>query len=108
MKLWRLATPGQALPSTPGLVLGPEDVQVEVLQFHPSADGILLSAVGKAVKVWDADKQLPLTGMAVTTALLLRVLATGSFARVESLHEQGLARSPVLSAPCGQASVQGP
>ncbi|XP_060028444.1 coronin-7 isoform X2 [Erinaceus europaeus] len=61
VKLWRLATPGQALPSTPGLVLGPEDFQVEALQFHPSADGILLSAVGKAVKVWDADKQLPLT-----------------------------------------------
>lgn len=68
VKLWRLPAPGQALPSGPGLVLGPEDVPVEVLQFHPSADGVLLSAAGKALKVWDAARQQPLTG---TAALVL-------------------------------------
>lgn len=62
MKLWRLLAPGQALPSVPGLVLGPEPVQVEVLQFHPTADGILVSAAGTAVKVWDVAKQQALTG----------------------------------------------
>ncbi|XP_047636606.1 coronin-7 isoform X6 [Phacochoerus africanus] len=64
VKLWRLPAPGQALPSGPGLVLGPEDVLVEVLQFHPSADGVLLSAAGKALKVWDAARQQPLTELA--------------------------------------------
>lgn len=62
VKLWRLPAPGQALPSGPGLVLGPEDLQVEVLQFHPTADGVLLSVAGRALKVWDATQQQPLTG----------------------------------------------
>ncbi|XP_066870346.1 coronin-7 isoform X3 [Kogia breviceps] len=64
VKLWRLPAPGGALPSGPGLVLGPEDVQVEVLQFHPTADGVLVSAAGRTVKVWDAAKQQPLTELA--------------------------------------------
>jgi len=68
VKLWRLPLSGQALPSGPGLLLGPEDAQVEVLQFHPTADGVLLSAAGRAVKVWDATKQQPLTGRATATA----------------------------------------
>lgn len=62
VKLWRLPAPGQELPSGPGLVLGPEDTQVEVLQFHPTVDGVLVSVAGTAVKVWDAAKQQPLTG----------------------------------------------
>ncbi|XP_036776347.2 coronin-7 isoform X1 [Manis pentadactyla] len=61
VRLWRLPAPGQALPSGPGLVLGPEDLQVEVLQFHPTADGVLLSVAGRALKVWDATQQQPLT-----------------------------------------------
>ncbi|XP_058426135.1 coronin-7 isoform X2 [Diceros bicornis minor] len=61
VKLWRLPAPGQALPSGPGLVLGPVDVQVEVLQFHPTVDGILVSAAGTVVKVWDVAKRQPLT-----------------------------------------------
>ncbi|XP_063573167.1 coronin-7 isoform X8 [Pongo abelii] len=61
VKLWRLPGPGQALPSAPGVVLGPEDLPVEVLQFHPTSDGILVSAAGTTVKVWDAAKQQPLT-----------------------------------------------
>nr|KAF6440229.1 coronin 7 [Rousettus aegyptiacus] len=61
VKLWRLPAPGQELPLGPGLVLGPEDTQVEVLQFHPTVDGVLVSVAGTAVKVWDAAKQQPLT-----------------------------------------------
>uniref|UniRef100_A0A1D5Q2R7 Coronin n=1 Tax=Macaca mulatta TaxID=9544 RepID=A0A1D5Q2R7_MACMU len=61
VKLWRLPGPGQALPSAPGVVLGPEDLPVEVLQFHPTSDGVLVSAAGTTVKVWDAAKQQPLT-----------------------------------------------
>ncbi|ELW72113.1 Coronin-7 [Tupaia chinensis] len=62
VKLWRLPASGQALPSVPGVVLGPHDFPVEVLQFHPTADGVLASAAGTAVKVWDAARQQPLTG----------------------------------------------
>ncbi|XP_066131157.1 coronin-7 isoform X2 [Saccopteryx bilineata] len=61
IKIWRLPAPGQALPSGPGLVLGPEDTKVEVLQFHPTVDGILVSTAGTAVKVWDVAQQQPLT-----------------------------------------------
>uniref|UniRef100_A0A8C8WXD5 Coronin n=1 Tax=Panthera leo TaxID=9689 RepID=A0A8C8WXD5_PANLE len=64
VKLWRLPAPGQALPSVPGLVLGPEGVQVEALQFHPTVDGVLVSAAGTAVKVWDVTKQQALTELA--------------------------------------------
>ncbi|XP_063082473.1 coronin-7 isoform X1 [Cavia porcellus] len=64
VKLWRLPDPGQDLPSGPGLVLGPEELPVEVLQFHTTVDGILVTAAGRAVKVWDAAKQQPLTELA--------------------------------------------
>ncbi|XP_069342303.1 coronin-7 [Eulemur rufifrons] len=63
VKLWRLPAPGQALPSVPGVVLE-EDHPVAVLQFHPTADGILVSAAGTAAKVWDAAKQQPLAELA--------------------------------------------
>lgn len=61
VKLWRLPAPGQAPPSGPGVVLGPEEHPVEALQFHPTADGVLVSAAGTAVKVWDAAARQPLT-----------------------------------------------
>lgn len=96
MKLWRLPAPGQALPSGPGLVLGPEDVQVEVLQFHPTVDGVLVSAAGTAVKVWDVAKQQPLTGTAtlanpswaapIWTAVSLFLCGDMSFQYVSKFH----------------------
>ncbi|KAG8506484.1 Coronin-7, partial [Galemys pyrenaicus] len=61
VKVWRLPLPGQAPPPQAGLVLGPEAAQVEVLQFHPAADGVLVSAAGRAVKVWDLARQQPLS-----------------------------------------------
>ncbi|XP_028750702.1 coronin-7 isoform X1 [Peromyscus leucopus] len=61
IKLWRLPGAGDPLPSVPGLVLGPEELPVEVLQFHPTSDGVLVSTAGGAVKVWDVAKQQSLT-----------------------------------------------
>ncbi|XP_031411675.1 coronin-7 [Meleagris gallopavo] len=34
-----------------------------MLQFHPTADGILTSGVGKCVTVWDMGQQQPLTAL---------------------------------------------
>uniref|UniRef100_A0A2K5BZ44 Coronin n=1 Tax=Aotus nancymaae TaxID=37293 RepID=A0A2K5BZ44_AOTNA len=64
VKLWRLPGPSQTLPSAPGVVLGPEELPVEVLQFHPTSDGVLVSASGTTVKVWDVANQQPLTELA--------------------------------------------
>ncbi|XP_012587123.1 PREDICTED: coronin-7 [Condylura cristata] len=64
VKLWRLPAPGQAPPSQPGLALGPEAAQLEALQFHPTADGVLLSAAGPAVKLWDVARRQPLSELA--------------------------------------------
>ncbi|KAK7799021.1 hypothetical protein U0070_020031 [Myodes glareolus] len=61
IKLWRLPSAGDTLPSAPGVVLGPEELAVEALQFHPTSDGVLVSTAGRAVKVWDVAKQQPLT-----------------------------------------------
>ncbi|CAO2641960.1 Coro7 [Lemmus lemmus] len=61
IKLWRLPSAGDTLPSVPGVVLGPEELTVEALQFHPTSDGVLVSTAGRAVKVWDVAKQQPLT-----------------------------------------------
>ncbi|XP_030740254.1 coronin-7 isoform X2 [Echinops telfairi] len=64
VKLWRLPAPGQPLPTAPGVVLGPEALQVETLQFHPTADGVLISTAGRGVKIWDVARQQPLTELA--------------------------------------------
>ncbi|KAL1778944.1 coronin-7 isoform X1 [Sigmodon hispidus] len=61
IKLWRLPGAREALPSVAGVVLGPEELPVEGLQFHPTSDGVLVSTAGRAVKVWDIAKQQPLT-----------------------------------------------
>ncbi|XP_072459462.1 coronin-7 [Notamacropus eugenii] len=61
VKLWRLPAAGQNLPSAPGVVLGPENFQVDVLKFHPTSDTVLVSASNKAVKVWDLALQHTLT-----------------------------------------------
>lgn len=53
----------------PGVVLGPEVLPVEVLQFHPTVDGVLVSTAGRTVKVWDVAKQQPLTGMVTLEGL---------------------------------------
>lgn len=49
--------PGSALGAR--AVAGPEDARWRCCSSTPTADGILLSAVGRAAKVWDATKQQP-------------------------------------------------
>ncbi|XP_007499130.2 coronin-7 isoform X1 [Monodelphis domestica] len=63
VKLWRLPATAtdQDLPSAPGVVLGPEDCQVELLKFHPTSDTVLVSTSDKVVKVWDLALKHTLT-----------------------------------------------
>lgn len=62
VKVWRLPQSGQDIPSSAGLTLGPGGGPVNMLQFHPTADGVLASGTGKRVTVWDMEQQQPLTG----------------------------------------------
>ncbi|XP_040430557.1 coronin-7-like isoform X2 [Cygnus olor] len=63
VKVWRLPESGQDLPSSAGLTLGPGGGPVDVLQFHPTADGVLASGAGKRVTVWDVGQQQPLAAL---------------------------------------------
>lgn len=60
--MWRLPESGQDMPGGAGLTLGPGGGPVDVLQFHPTADGVLAGGAGKRVTVWDVGQQQPLTG----------------------------------------------
>lgn len=60
VKVWHLGPDVQDLPSSAAVTLGPEGCQVETLQFHPSADGVLASGAGKVSKVWDVASEKPL------------------------------------------------
>ncbi|XP_074454500.1 coronin-7 isoform X2 [Larus michahellis] len=51
------------MPSGAGLTLGPRGGPVDMLQFHPTADGVLASGMGKQVTVWDVGQQQPLTAL---------------------------------------------
>ncbi|KAM9556828.1 coronin-7-like isoform 2-T2 [Guaruba guarouba] len=61
VKVWRLPQSSQDIPSGAGLTLGPGGGPVDMLQFHPTADGILASGTGKRVTIWDMEQQQPLT-----------------------------------------------
>lgn len=63
VKVWRLPEGSQDLPSSAGLTLGPGGGPVDVLQFHPTADGVLASGTGKRVTVWDVGQQQPLAAL---------------------------------------------
>ncbi|XP_069726199.1 coronin-7-like isoform X1 [Phaenicophaeus curvirostris] len=63
VKVWRLPKSGQDMPSSAGLTLGPGGAPLDVLQFHPTADGVLASGAGKRVTVWDLERQQPLTAL---------------------------------------------
>uniref|UniRef100_A0A8B9Q0B6 Coronin n=1 Tax=Apteryx owenii TaxID=8824 RepID=A0A8B9Q0B6_APTOW len=62
VKVWRLPESGQDMPPGAGLTLGPVGCPVDVLQFHPTADGVLASGAGKRATVWDMGRQQSLTG----------------------------------------------
>ncbi|XP_067407212.1 coronin-7 [Emydura macquarii macquarii] len=63
VKVWHLPESGQDLPSCPGATLGPEGCQVDALQFHPTAAGVLVSGAGRIAKIWDVAQQQPLTAL---------------------------------------------
>ncbi|KAM6249786.1 coronin-7-like isoform 2-T2 [Porphyrio hochstetteri] len=63
VKVWRLPESGQDMPGSAGLTLGSVGGPVDVLLFHPTADGVLASGAGKRVTVWDAGQQQPLTAL---------------------------------------------
>ncbi|XP_049647108.1 coronin-7-like isoform X1 [Accipiter gentilis] len=63
MKVWRLPESGQDMPSNAGLTMGPGGGPVDMLQFHPTADGVLASGAGKRVTIWDVAQQQPLTAL---------------------------------------------
>ncbi|XP_068003069.1 coronin-7-like isoform X1 [Melanerpes formicivorus] len=63
VKVWRLPESGQDVPSSSGLTLGPCGGPVDMLQFHPTADGVLASGMGKRVTIWDLEQQQPLTAL---------------------------------------------
>ncbi|KAM9599471.1 coronin-7-like isoform 3-T3 [Morphnus guianensis] len=63
VKVWRLPESGQDMPSNAGLTLGPGGGPVDMLQFHPTADGVLASGAGKRVTIWDVVQQQPLTAL---------------------------------------------
>ncbi|XP_061848120.1 coronin-7 isoform X2 [Colius striatus] len=63
VKVWHLPKSGQDMPSAAGLTLAPGGGPVDVLQFHPTADGVLASGAGKRVTVWDVGQQEPLTAL---------------------------------------------
>ncbi|XP_054246907.1 coronin-7-like isoform X1 [Indicator indicator] len=63
VKVWRLPESSQDMPSSSGLTLGPCGGPVDMLQFHPTADGVLASGTGKRVTVWDLGQQQPLTAL---------------------------------------------
>uniref|UniRef100_A0A7M4FSC1 Coronin n=1 Tax=Crocodylus porosus TaxID=8502 RepID=A0A7M4FSC1_CROPO len=61
VKVWCLSENGQDLPASAGVILGPEGCQVDMLQFHSTADGVLASGAGRRVKIWDVAQQQSLT-----------------------------------------------
>ncbi|XP_069762357.1 coronin-7-like [Narcine bancroftii] len=63
VKLWRLPDDVKQMSTALSLALGPEEVRVECVLFHPAADGVLASGAGKVAKVWDLTQQKPLAAL---------------------------------------------
>uniref|UniRef100_A0A8C7DT57 Coronin n=1 Tax=Naja naja TaxID=35670 RepID=A0A8C7DT57_NAJNA len=103
VKVWRLLESGQDLSSSPHVTLGPEGSRVEVLLFHPTADGVLASAAGKTVKIWDVEQQQILTG----TILSGRPLIGANPDRLGALALCPPERTPLRHSLPGLGSLQG-
>ncbi|KAJ7306057.1 hypothetical protein JRQ81_010423 [Phrynocephalus forsythii] len=63
VKVWRLSHPGQDLSSSPHVTVGLEGSQVDMVLFHPTADGILASGALREVKIWDVGQQKSLADL---------------------------------------------
>nr|XP_020667641.1 coronin-7-like [Pogona vitticeps] len=63
VKVWRLSHPGQDLSSSPHITLGPEGSRLDLVLFHPTADGLLASGALRKVKIWDVGQQQSLADL---------------------------------------------
>lgn len=61
IKLWQLSETGNA--ADPKGTLASIGGQVKALQFHPSADTLLVSAAGKSAQIWDLSREMPLAAL---------------------------------------------
>ncbi|KAM9305473.1 coronin-7-like [Gastrophryne carolinensis] len=61
IKLWHLAEIGDAGEARG--TMSETGGQVRALQFHPSADGLLVSAAGKSAQIWDIARTTALTAL---------------------------------------------
>ncbi|CAJ0957489.1 unnamed protein product [Ranitomeya imitator] len=71
VKLWHLSETGDVGDSAATLTV--KGGHVKALQFHPSADALLVSAAGKSVQVWDLSRDSALAAIPLlhTPAVLL-------------------------------------
>ncbi|XP_073409646.1 coronin-7-like isoform X4 [Dendrobates tinctorius] len=61
VKLWRVSETGDVGDSAATLTV--KGGHVKALQFHPSADALLVSAAGKSVQVWDLSRDSALAAL---------------------------------------------
>ncbi|KAM4697331.1 coronin-7-like [Rhinophrynus dorsalis] len=61
VKLWHVSGTGENGSHT-GTLAG-SGGQVRALQFHPSADSLLVSAAGKTAQIWDISREATLTAL---------------------------------------------
>nr|XP_043906528.1 coronin-7-like isoform X3 [Solea senegalensis] len=64
VKLWRLCDPELEQPSSPELTLQPDQGRLELVQFHPTASGLLAVGSAKSPLIWDTGRQdVPLAAL---------------------------------------------
>ncbi|KAM5152135.1 coronin-7-like [Mantella aurantiaca] len=61
IKLWHLTETGHATDAKGTLAV--PGGQVKALQFHPSADTLLVSAAGKSAEIWDLSRETSLAAL---------------------------------------------
>ncbi|XP_053326631.1 coronin-7 [Spea bombifrons] len=61
VKLWDVAKPGDE--GGPAGVLPGIGAPVRALQFHPAADGLLVTAAGKTAQIWDISREASLAAL---------------------------------------------
>ncbi|XP_063791045.1 coronin-7 [Pseudophryne corroboree] len=61
VKLWHVSEAGEV--SDPTGILTVKGGSVKALQFHPSADGLLVSAANKSAQIWDLSRKTALAAL---------------------------------------------
>lgn len=63
VKLWRLCDPEMEQPNSPEVTLQQGQDRLELVQFHPTASGLLAVGSAKTALIWDTSRQdTPLAG----------------------------------------------